>query len=109
MKNVSSRTYNLSLITGKETAKFLNVLVLSTHLHLWKVSPEDHNLAYKTSTIKLIDLEEIRILQDVIVLRTGIGQCKQGEHVSCFLRTGREKKRWIRKALNRQAELRVHC
>lgn len=67
--------------------------VLNTSLHLWKVSPEDHNLAYKTNTRKLIDLEELRILQDVIVLRTGVGQCKQEEHESYSLRNGSEKKR----------------
>lgn len=33
----------------KETAKFLNILLLNTPLHLWKESPKDHNLAYKAS------------------------------------------------------------
>lgn len=53
------------------------MLVLNNPLHLWKESLEDHNLAYKTGTMKLINLEEIRILQDVIIFRTGIGQCRQ--------------------------------
>lgn len=58
--------------------------------------------------MKPINLEEIRILQDVIIFRAGMEKAsKQEKHGSCCLRTGRGKKTWIRKALDSQAERRA--
>lgn len=72
---LSSQTYNLPPLFQTETAKFLNTQVLNIPLHLWKMSPRDHNLTYKMRHNET-GLEEIRILQDVI-FRIGIEECKQ--------------------------------
>lgn len=89
---LSSQTYNLPSFICKETAKFLDMLVLKSLLNLWKASPKDHNLPYKIMCNET-NVDEIRIRQDIIVFRTGIGECKQArEHRTCCLRAGREKK-----------------
>lgn len=107
--DLSSQTFNLPPFTCKETAKFIDLLVLKSPLNLWEVLPEEHNLPYKTMCNEN-NLEEIRILQDIIVFRTGIGECKQARgHSTCCLKAGKEKKIWIRKASESQAELCAHC